>query len=147
VTASSPKRPPYFACQFVRELTKRCVANELGTPAFTLLVVVAMTEDARGYVGAVTFFNEQLLAQVGLGSIDSLDRVRAKCVTAGWLRYTRDGGRRGPGTYRVEIPTALVNTTQAGLSAGCVLEGRSAAGDGEWRTPRWRSRGRTPIHW
>lgn len=104
MTSAYPKRPRFFACRFIRELAKHCVANELGPQAFTLLTVIATTEDARGYTDAVTFFNEQLLPQVGLGSVDSLDRVRAKCIKAGWLHYIPGGRRLGPGRYWVTIP-------------------------------------------
>ncbi len=60
-----PKRPKFFANQFIRLLTKKCVANELGPQAFTLLTVIAMTEDARGYTDPVTFYNGQLAHSQG----------------------------------------------------------------------------------
>ena len=88
-----PKRPKYFANHFIRVMTKKCIANILGPQAFTLLTVIAMTEDARWYTDPVTYYNEQLAPLVGLNSVDSLDRVRAKCIASGWLRYT-PGGRR-----------------------------------------------------
>lgn len=108
-----PKRPAYFACGFVRLLTKKTVANELGPQAFTLLTVIAMTEDARGYTDPVTFFNEQLLPLVGLGSVDALDRVRARCVAAGWLHYVPGGRRTGPGRYFVTVPDRYAGTDDA----------------------------------
>jgi hypothetical protein len=108
-----PVRPPYFANAFVRLLTKKTVANELGPQAFTLLTIVAMTEDARRYTDPVTFYNEQLCPLVGLGSVDALDRVRAKCVAAGWLHYIPGGRRSGPGRYWVTVPDRYAETDDA----------------------------------
>jgi hypothetical protein len=98
-----PKRPKFFACKFIRLLIKKVVANEFGPQSFTLLTVVAATEDARGYDGPVNFFNHQLLPLVGLGSVDALHRVRQKCMESGWLTYL-PGARTSPGRYWVTIP-------------------------------------------
>jgi hypothetical protein len=103
-----PKRPAFFAHRFVRLLTKTAAANDLGPQACWLLTVVAMTEDARRYAGPVTYYNQQLLSVVGLGSVDALDRIRAKCIEAGWLRYI-PGGRRA-GRYWVTIPECYADT-------------------------------------
>jgi hypothetical protein len=108
-----PKRPKFFALKFVRLLTKKTVANELGPQAFTLLAVIAATEDARGYTDPVTFYNGQLYPLVGLGSEDALDRVRRKCIEAGWLHYTPGGRRLGPGRYWVDIPEQHIGTDDA----------------------------------
>jgi hypothetical protein len=108
-----PRRPRFFALRFVRLLTKKTIANELGPQAFTLLSVIAVTEDARGYTDPVTFYNNQLLPLVGLGSVSALDRVRGKCVEAGWLSYLPGGRRLGPGRYYVVIPDRHRETDDA----------------------------------
>jgi len=52
-----PKREPFFAHKFVRLMHKAAVAAEIGRDAFSLLVVVAHTEDAMRYRGAAKFWN------------------------------------------------------------------------------------------
>ncbi len=101
---SYPKRPAFFANKFVRLLATQAVANEIGAPACWLLTVIVMTEDTRRYRGPVTYYNGVLAAQVGLGSVDALDRVRKKCVEAGWLAYIPGGRRVGAGRYWVMTP-------------------------------------------
>jgi hypothetical protein len=98
-----PERPKFFAYRFCRLMAKTCLANEIGPDACWLLTVIAHTEDARGYRGAVTFYNEQLFPLVGAGSVDSLSRTRAKAISAGWLVYF-PGGRKRPGKYWVNVP-------------------------------------------
>jgi hypothetical protein len=98
-----PKRPKFFALKFIRLMGKACVANELGADVYCLLATIATTEDARGYRSPVTYFNEQLMPIVGLGSVDSLDRVRARAIENGWLHYEK-GARRTPGKYWVIVP-------------------------------------------
>jgi hypothetical protein len=100
-----PNRPRFFANRFIRVLAKACVANYLGPEGFTLLAVIAMTEDAKGYRESVTFFNEQLMPLVGAKNVKALDRVRTKAVASGWLVY-QAGGKGKPGRYWVDIPTA-----------------------------------------
>jgi hypothetical protein len=104
-----PKRPQYFACKFVRLLTKKCVANDLGPQVFTLLCVVVHQEDARGYTDSVGWYNSQLMPVAGLNSVDVLDRVRRKAIEAGWLHYT-PGGKNTPGRYFVTIPECYQDT-------------------------------------
>ena len=117
-TPKYPKRPRYFACKFVRLMAKKCVANELGPHAFTLLAVVVMTEDARGYDSAVNFYNGQLQPMAGLRSEATLARVRKRCVEAGWLHYVPGGQRRGPGRYWVTIPERHAGTDDAPTDEG-----------------------------
>jgi hypothetical protein len=105
VVRDYPKRPRFFANRFIRVLAKACVANYLGPEGFTLLAVIAMTEDAKGYRDPVTFFNEQLMPLVGAKNVKALDRVRSKAVVAGWLIY-QPGGKGKAGRYWVDIPTA-----------------------------------------
>lgn len=102
-TASYPPREPCFAYKFCRKLAKRTAAQEIGAEACWLLTIVAMTEDARWYSGAVTFYNMQLAAMCGFDSENRLARHRAKAVDAGWLHYEA-GGKRKPGVYWVTVP-------------------------------------------
>jgi hypothetical protein len=103
VTRDYPKRPKFFAYRFCRVMAKVCLANEIGPEVCWLLTVIAHTEDAKGYRDAVTFFNAQLMALAGCGSVDALTRARTKAIEAGWLRY-EPGGRRKAGRYWVIIP-------------------------------------------
>jgi hypothetical protein len=84
-------------------MAKVCLANEIGPEACWLLTIIAHTEDAKGYRGPVTYFNEQLFPLVGLGSVSSLLRAREKCVRSGWLHH--DGGSKGRAArYWVVVP-------------------------------------------
>lgn len=99
-----PTRESYFANRFIRLLGKTCAANEIGCGAFTLLVNVVMTEDAKRYSAAVTFTNEQLMPICGFSSNEGLSTARRKAVDAGWLHY--EPGRKGvPGRYWALIPS------------------------------------------
>ena len=98
-----PQRPQFFANKFMRLMTKTTLANDIGPECTYLLAVIANTEDAKRYKGAVTFFNPQLAPLVGARSIDCLDRIRRKCVEAGWLNYT-PGRKSVPGKYWVIVP-------------------------------------------
>jgi|GEM_PF-4008308 len=112
-----PKRPKCFAFKFCRLLAKKTVANDIGSPACWLLTVIAMTEDARGYTDPVTFYNEQLLPLIGVGSVDALDRVRAKCIASGWLQY-EPGARGRAGRYFVTVPSHCNRTDDAPTDEG-----------------------------
>ncbi len=103
-----PKRQAYFAHRYCRLLTKTCAAQEIGHVAFVLCVTVAHQEDAKHYTGAVTFFNEQLMALVGVSKWESLSRARERAVKAGWLCYEPGNrGQRMPGRYWVMTPEHL----------------------------------------
>ncbi len=105
-----PPRPAYFAMKFIRAMVKACVANEHGPQIFTLLATVAATEDSAKYLRAVTFYDSQLMPLVGAQSQDTLARIRAKAIAAGWLTYTP--GRKGvPGSYYVQIPASAATFT------------------------------------
>lgn len=98
-----PKRPSFFAYRFCRLMGKACLANDIGPGVCWLLTMIAHTEDAKGYRGAVTFFNEQLMAVAGFNSADALDRARKKAIAAGWLYYS-PGGKGIAGKYWVLVP-------------------------------------------
>lgn len=101
--ATYPRRRPFFANRFCRLMTKVCLANQVGPEACFLLMTIAMTEDAKSYRGAVTFWNEQLIPLVGVNSVKSLIRIRNKAIEAGWLHYEQ-GGKGVVGRYWVEVP-------------------------------------------
>jgi hypothetical protein len=107
-----PKRPAFFSHKFCRLLFKACVANDIGPDGCWLLTVIAHTEDAKGYRGAVSFFNMQLAPLVGLGSVDALDRVRRKAIEAGWLHYS-PGAKGVAGKYWVTIPEQFTDVDDA----------------------------------
>lgn len=100
---SYPKRANHYAHAFCRKLTKTAVANTLGPEVCWLLTVVAHQEDAKRYTGPVTYWNDQLMAVAGLGSVDRLNRIRSAAVKAGWLHY-EPGGKGRVGVYWVQIP-------------------------------------------
>lgn len=135
-----PKRPPFFACKFVRLMTKKCVANDLGPQVFTLLAVIAHQEDARGYSDPVGWFNTQLLPVVGIKSVDVLDRVRDKAVKAGWLHYI-PGTKSEPGWYFVTIPERFKRTDDGPTDEG--VEGEF--GGDSFRTGAEESAEQTPV--
>lgn len=103
MSAGYPKRPRFFSHRFCRLMGKVCLANEVGAEACWMLALVVNTEDAKGYRGAVTFFNAQLMQLAGIKNVKALGRVRARCVEAGWLHY--EAGTKGrAGKYWVSIP-------------------------------------------
>jgi len=113
-----PKRPKYFSHQFCRLMTKACVANRLGAEVCWLLTVIVHQEDARHYrLPGVTFFNEQLLPLIGVGSVDSLDRIRKKAIAMGWLHY-ESGGKGKPGLYWVLIPAEWADSDDGPTDEG-----------------------------
>ena len=98
-----PKREAVFSNKFCRILNRCEVAQQIGAEACWLLTVIVMTEDARRYGSAVTFYNGQLQTQCGFESENRLNRHRQRAVEAGWLHY-EPGGKSRPGTYWVTIP-------------------------------------------
>lgn len=97
------KREKFFACKFVRLLTKTCAAQEIGTTGFTLVTVIAMQEDAAGYLRSVTFWDFQLMPIIGVKSQKSLAAARRSVVDAGWLHY-EPGCKGRVSRYWVTIP-------------------------------------------
>jgi hypothetical protein len=111
-TPSYPRRPPFFSHRFCRLMGKVCLANEIGSEACWMLSVIAMTEDAKSYRDAVSYFNEQLFPILGLGSVSSLVRVREKCVSAGWLVHL-PGAKGKAARYWVTIPPRFADMDDA----------------------------------
>lgn len=112
-----PTRQPFFANKAIRAMVKTCVANEHGQGVFSLLCVIAMTEDARHYTSAVTFWNEQLASVAGFPNVKAMDRQRKKAVESGWLVYI-PGGNRVPGKYWITIPPKFAILDDAASDEG-----------------------------
>ncbi len=97
-----PKREKFFAMKVGRLLLKSCAANEIGPDGCWLVKIIALTEDAAKYRRAVTYYDDQLSAVLGV-SRQSLVRVRRRVVEHGWLNYS-PGRKRVPGRYFVTVP-------------------------------------------
>ncbi len=100
---SYPKRPRFFSNKFIRLIGKVCLANEIGADACWLLTTIVSVEDAKGYRGAVTYWNAQLMAIAGVKSANAVARIRDKAIGSGWLHYEK-GGKGFAGKYWVMIP-------------------------------------------
>lgn len=85
---------------------KAVVAQDLGHDVFTLLVVVAMTQDSNRHKSLVTFYSRQLIDVCGFGSESTLFRIRKKAVDAGWLTYEA-GAKRKPAKYAIRLPSGV----------------------------------------
>lgn len=118
--SSYPKREPFFAHRFVRLMHKAAVAAEIGRDAFSLLVVIAHTEDAMRYRGAAKFWNSQLIETLGFTKWDQFDKARAKAIDAGWLDYSGDG-KRTAGEYFVTIPDGYEQISDTPIEETCTL--------------------------
>lgn len=115
-----PSRAQCFAHKFVRLLHKAAVAAEIGRDAFSLLVVVAHTEDAMRYRGAAKFWNSQLIETLGFTKWDQFDKARRKAIESGWLSYSGDG-KRTSGEYFVTIPDGYEQISDAPIEEACTL--------------------------
>lgn len=120
-TPTYPKRPPFFANKAIRAAVKTCVAQEHGQGVFSLLCVIAMTEDARKYTSEVTFWNEQLAAVAGFSNVKAMDRQREKAIESGWLVYI-PGAKAKPGRYWVEVPVKFQGLDNAPTDEGDMEE-------------------------
>lgn len=117
---SYPARNSFFAHKFVRLLHKAAVAADIGRDAFSLLVVVAHTEDAMRYRGAAKFWNSQLIETLGFTKWDQFDKARKKAIDAGWLNYSGDG-KRVAGEYFVVIPEGYEQISDSPIEESCTL--------------------------
>jgi hypothetical protein len=118
--ADYPKRDPFFAHKFVRLLHKAAVASEIGRDAFSILVVVAHTEDAMRYRGPAKFWNSQLIETLGFAKWDQFDKARRKAIESGWLQYTGDG-KRTSGEYFVVIPDGYEQVSDSPIEQNCTV--------------------------
>jgi len=100
-----PARGSHFAHKAVRLMFKSCAAADIGLGGVALVTHIAHTEDARRYAGPVKFWNSQL-ANVMATSVDTIHRIRDRCVSAGWLHYERETNR-SIGWYWVTVPPTL----------------------------------------
>lgn len=115
-----PKRESFFAHKFVRLMHKAAVAAEIGRDAFSLLVVVAHTEDAMRYRGPAKFWNSQLIETLGFSKWDQFDKARRKAIEAGWLCYSGDG-KRTSGEYFVTIPDGYEQISDTPIEEDCTF--------------------------
>ena len=115
-----PKRESFFAHKFVRLMHKAAVAAEIGRDAFSLLVVVAHTEDAMRYRGPAKFWNSQLIETLGFSKWDQFDKARKKAIDTGWLCYSGDG-KRTSGEYFVMIPDGYEQIDDTPIEETCTL--------------------------
>jgi hypothetical protein len=115
-----PKREAFFAHKFVRLMHKAAVAAEIGRDAFSLLVVVAHTEDAMRYRGPAKFWNSQLIETMGFAKWDQFDKARSKAIHSGWLQYSGDG-KRTSGEYFVTIPDGYEQISDSPIEETCTL--------------------------
>ena len=115
-----PARKPHHAHRLVRLLFKACVAQDLGAPATLLVIAIAHQEDACRYKRAVTFWDGQLMAVLGITSRSTLAKIRARAVESGWLHY--EPGQKG----RVARYWTLIPEHADGLSDAPIEEGHDA---------------------
>jgi hypothetical protein len=98
-----PQRPSHFAHKALRAAVKSCAAMRIGADGLALVTTIALQEDVIRYSKPVDFWNEQLAPLLGM-NVKRLDRVRDRCVAAGWLHY--EAGAKGrPGIYWVKVPS------------------------------------------
>jgi hypothetical protein len=107
-----PKRDSHFAHRFCRVLHKSCAAQDIGRDACYLLTVIAHTEDAARYSGAVRYWNTQLEQTMGFTSPKQLNNARRVAMEAGWLVYEREHDR-GVGHYFVTIPARYLSLSDS----------------------------------
>ena len=109
-----PKREAFFSHRFCRILHRDCAAQEIGATACLMLTFIAHQEDTCKYRRGVTFFNEQLMAILGLGTQKALISVRQRAIDAGWLHY-QPGGKHKAGVYWVLIPSHAEGLSDASM--------------------------------
>lgn len=115
-----PQRDQFFAHKFVRLLHKAAIAAEIGRDAFSLLTVIAHTEDAMRYRGPAKFWNSQLIETLGFAKWETFDRARTKAIEFGWLQYSGDG-KRTAGEYFVTVPDGYEQITDSPIEAQCTV--------------------------
>lgn len=137
-----PVRTPHFDREVLRALLERGAAATIGADGVLLVLAIVAAEDRARYAGPVAVWNTALQQQIGARSPDTLERVRSRCVRAGWLSYT-PGSRSRAATYFVVIPAALELPQICGGSLpehphGCgssIIQHPQICGSSE-RTPR-----------
>lgn len=99
---------------------KAAIAAEIGRDAFSLLTVIAHTEDAMRYRGPAKFWNSQLIETLGFTKWDQFDKARRKAIEAGWLQYSGDG-KRTAGEYFVTIPNGYDQISDSPIESQCTV--------------------------
>jgi hypothetical protein len=120
VAVDYPQRDQFFAHKFVRLLHKAAIAAEIGRDAFSLLTVIAHTEDAMRYRGPAKFWNSQLIETLGFAKWETFDRARTKAIESGWLQYSGDG-KRTAGEYFVTVPAGYEQITDSPIESQCTV--------------------------
>lgn len=139
---SYPKRPQMFAMKFCRQLSKRAAAMHIGADGCWLLTVIAMQEDASHYEVAPQYYDIQLADRCGWHRT-KVDRVRQKCIDAGYLHY-EPGPHRGTSTYWVLLPSRTLpddeptshGATQGATSTALQMRTNCTSTAPEMRTAR-----------
>lgn len=118
--AEYPKRPPFFAQKCIRAMAKSCAAQTMGQAAALLVAFIATQEDAKRYRGPVTFYNEQLMALLGIRKWDTFDAARKSAVLHSYLHYEAPpvGSRGKPGQYWAKIPAELEDLPDTPIDEG-----------------------------
>lgn len=140
-----PRRESHFAHKLVRLMLHSCAAQEIGADGFLLVCAIAHTEDAKRYTGPVTFWNEQLIPILGMGSWGQLDRARKKAVEHGWLHYEA-GGKGKAGKYWAVIPRAVANVPDVSTEADYDVDVMRSKNGEDNVKETWENRGTTGEH-
>lgn len=93
----------FYAHSYIRLMAHHRAVDSIGQTGVLLCTFVAMQEDAIRYARAVTFWNNDLQAQVGIKRWESFNKARDAAVREGWLIFTNQGNRK-PGLYETAIP-------------------------------------------
>ena len=91
----------FFALKFCKLLSKTAIANEIGSDATLLLMVVALKEDSKEYTDAPNYWNQQIMPLCGIRSPKRLVAARKKAIQAGWLHYEKGCTVLGAGSRAV----------------------------------------------
>lgn len=146
MSVSYPKRPSHFAMKFCRQLSKSAAAMRIGADGCWLLTVVVMQEDAGRYEVAPEYYDIALADRCGWHRT-KVDRVRQKCIDAGYLHY-EPGPHRGASKYWVILPTrtlpddeptshgATQDATQSATSTAPQMHANCTSNAPEMRTAR-----------
>ena len=100
---SYPQRPKVFPIRVIQALRQQNAARDIGAVGCWLVSLIAETEDRFGCCRAVNFPNSTLCELMGSISENTLAKVRAACVKAGWLHYEKGNRSQAP-IYWVTIP-------------------------------------------
>jgi hypothetical protein len=113
-----PTRPKNYDREFYQALVDSEAVNAIGADGVVLLLAIMRKEDHHRWSRAIDYWNPQLMAATGLKSIDTLARVRDRCVDAGWLKY-QPGSRSKPAVYWVCIPREVEPRTPREQPRSC----------------------------